>query len=68
MPLGISNFMPDGDVMWFKLFDRLRNAQGTYLYAVANERGCAIWTKLWVNSGIALTCDACGVTLSRERS
>jgi hypothetical protein len=56
-----------GDVMWFRLLDRLGDPQGTYLYAVANERGSEVWTKIWVRDGKPWTCDACGATLSKER-
>jgi hypothetical protein len=61
------HFLPDGDVVWFKLLDRFGDLQGTYLYAVANERGSAIWTKIWARNGVAWTCHACGTTLSKER-
>ncbi len=61
------HFLRNGDVVWFKLLDRLGGANGTYLYAVANERGSATWTKIWAFDGVAWTCDACGVTLAKER-
>jgi hypothetical protein len=60
-------FRANGDITWFKLLDRLGDPQGTYLYAVADERGSDVWTKIWAFNGVAWTRHACGVTLSRER-
>jgi hypothetical protein len=59
-------FFPDGDVAWFSLHGHYGTDPGTYIYRVANERGSAIWTKIWARDGKPWTCDACGTALSAE--
>lgn len=60
-------FLPDGDIVWFKLAARLRDKQGTYIYKIGPAPDESVCRTLWCHNGKPLTCHACGNAISKER-